>query len=595
MTTATRILMAAGLVAASVLHAQQAPVRDQARVSLTGTGVVRGLVTATDTARTPLRRALVTLSRTGLEDIRSASTDDEGRFAFVELPAATYTLTATKGGFIGMSAGAVKPGMPGRQIVLREGESAAIAPIALPRGAVIAGRILDSAGRPVWNAQVQASRFVIVDGERQLRSGSATWNATTNSHGDYRIFGLHPGEYLLSAWQNSTMFQSDVTAAELEAAQKPAAARATSQLPPIPTPFTLAPTLYPGTVDESSATPISVTTGEERLGVDVTLQRVPVARVSGTVIGIDGKPARGVNVLRGLRKAPAFTPAVGFGVASAADGSFALAGVAPGDYLLQVRGSSPLQAERAAEMLRLGLANPSENTQGQWANAEVTVNGADVLGITLRMQPGMTVSGTVAAPGSAARPDVTRARVQLSPVASGSVSQFFAAAVDAQNAFRIDGVIPGRYSLSIVPLPAGYSARSAMVGDVDVLDTPFEVPPGAGVSGIVITLTDARTQLGGVLTSASGQPASHLYVLAFSQDRAHWIRNGRRILSAKAGEDGAYALTGLPPGNYFLCALTEIDTTLQYEPTYLEELVPASIKLSLSDGEKKVQHLRAGG
>ena len=592
---AARLLVFAALLLVRVVHAQQAPVRDGVRFTLSGTGVVRGAVVADNSARTPLRRALVTLSRVGLEDIRSASTDDEGRFAFAELPAATYTLNATRGGFIGMSAGAVKPGMPGRQIVLREGESAVIAPIALPRGAVIAGRILDSAGRPVWNAQVQASRFVTVNGERQLRSGTATWNATTNDHGDYRMFGLHPGEYVISAWQNGTLLQSDVTAAELEAAQKPAGAGATSQVPPIPRPFALAPTLYPGTVDESSATPIALATGEERLGVDVTLQRVPVARVSGIVIGIDGKPARGVNVLRGLRKAPAFTPVVGFGVASAADGSFALTGVAPGDYVLQVRGSSPLQAERAAEMVRLGLANPSENTQGQWANAEVTVNGADVLGVTLRMQPGMTVSGTVTAPVSPARPDVTRARVQLSPLASGSVSQFFGAAVDAQNAFRIDGVIPGRYSLSIVPLPAGYSARSAMVGDVDALDTPFEVPPGAGVSGIVITLTDAGTELGGVLTNASGQPASHLYVLAFSQNRAHWIRNGRRILSAKAGEDGAYALTGLPPGDYFLCALTDIDTTLQYEPTYLEELVPASIKLSLSDGEKKVQHLRAGG
>jgi hypothetical protein len=556
---------------------------------------VRGTVVANDSARTPLRRALVTLSRIGLEDLRPAATDDEGRFVFVELPAGTYSLTATKGGFIGMSAGAIKPGMPGRQIVVREGDTAEIAPIALPRGAVIAGRVHDAAGRPVGNAQVQASRFVVVNGERQLRSGPATWNATTNDHGDYRIFGLFAGEYLISAWQNGTMFQSDVTAADLDAAQKPAAA-ATAQSPPVARPFALAPTLYPGTVDETSATPIALMPGEERLGVDLALQRVPVARVSGTVTGMDGKPVAGANVLRFLRRAPAFTPVVGFGVATAADGSFSVAGLAPGDYVLHVRGTSAVQTARTEELVRLGLGGTRDNTQGQWASTDVTVNGADVVGVSLRMQPGMAVSGTVAVPASRGRVDVTRARVQLSPVAAGTAPRSFGASVvDAQNAFRIDGVTPGRYALSIVGLPAGYSARSALVGDVDVLDTPFEVRPGAGISGIVITLTDASTELGGILTNASGQPASHLYVLAFSQNRAHWVRNSRRILSAKAGEDGSYAISGLPPGTYFLCALTEIDTTLQYEPVYLDELVPASIKLSLGDGEKKIQHLRAGG
>lgn len=188
-------------LALCALQAQQAPARDQQRFTSSGTGVVRGTVVADDTTRTPLRRAQVTLSRIGAEDIRAASTDDQGKFLFSDLPAATYSLGAAKGGFIAMSAGAVKPGMPGRQVVLRDGDALVVPPIALPRGSVIAGRITDSTGQPVANAQVQATRFATVNGERRARSGSsAAWITATNDHGDYRLFGLVEGDYIVGAY-----------------------------------------------------------------------------------------------------------------------------------------------------------------------------------------------------------------------------------------------------------------------------------------------------------------------------------------------------------------------------------------------------------
>ena len=143
----------------------QTPPRDQPRVAVAGTAVVTGTVVADDRTRTPLRRATVGLSRTGIEDIRTTTTDDEGRYVFSALPAGTWSLSAGKGAYLSMSYGAPKPGMPGSPVALAEGETFTAKAIALWRGGVIAGRLLDRAGQPVSGALVEANQFVVVNGD----------------------------------------------------------------------------------------------------------------------------------------------------------------------------------------------------------------------------------------------------------------------------------------------------------------------------------------------------------------------------------------------------------------------------------------------
>ena len=53
-----------------------AQVRESARVIYFGSGVISGSVLSEGKERTPLRRAMVTLSRTSVEDIRTAATDE---------------------------------------------------------------------------------------------------------------------------------------------------------------------------------------------------------------------------------------------------------------------------------------------------------------------------------------------------------------------------------------------------------------------------------------------------------------------------------------------------------------------------------------
>lgn len=573
----------------------QTPPRDQPRAVLTGSAVISGTVVADDETRAPLRSATVELSRTGVEDIRSTSTDDQGRFVFDRLPAASYALSATKGAYIPMSYGAPKPGMSGRSIALSDGQAFAAKPIALTRGGVIAGRLLDRNGLPVSGTIVTANRFMVANGERRRRlTEGSERQSVTNAHGDYRIYGLLPGEYLVYAGSASSGTETEVTAVELRWASQ--------AIGPAPRPgrsFTYAPTIFPGTADAAIAVPIVLARGEERLGVDFALQYVPVAKVTGFVTGPAGKPASNVTVRYSFKQPNQFTTNSLTSTRTGPDGGFAFTGVPPGDYVLVAR--SLLAAPESLDAGARGGLTPVPLEL--WGIVDLNLAGQDVSDVAIRLQPGMSVSGRVVLKGSAANspPDLARVVVRLGSLSAPSLlGGPPSAMVNADGTFKVDGVMPGSSALTVtLPAQAGgtspWFVRSALSGGQDLMDVPLEVPPGSDVSNIVVTLSDVRSEVVGTLVDSAGQPAPEFYVFMFSTDKTSWTTRSRRIKFTRASDTGSYVIGGLPPGEYFLCALTELDMELRFEPSYLEQLVPASTKITLAEGEKKIQNLRIGG
>ena len=63
-------------------------------------------------------------------------------------------------------------------------------------------------------------------------------------------------------------------------------------------PTTYAPVYYPGTTIPDEATVITLGTGEEKTGVDLTMQLVPTARLTGLVVDPDGRPQDGMATFR---------------------------------------------------------------------------------------------------------------------------------------------------------------------------------------------------------------------------------------------------------------------------------------------------------
>jgi hypothetical protein len=156
------------------------------------------------------------------------------------------------------------------------------------------------------------------------------------------------------------------------------------------------------------------------------------------------------------------------------------------------------------------------------------------------------------------------------------------------------GIGPAAYVLNVM-LPTElrqiWRLRSAMVEGRDLLDESIEGPT-VRLEGVTVTLTDRRTELSGTLQSASGQPAAEYFIVVFSQDRRHWRAGARRSQSTRPDTNGRFRLTDLPPGEYFLAALTDLDPRELEDPDFLEQAAQAAIKVSVVEGRTTVQDIR---
>src|SRR5262245_40069076 len=179
------------------------------RQAKVGTGRLRGRVLAAGDTNSALRRAQVRISGPDI-GTKTALTDTQGRFEFKDLPAGRFTVSVSKSGFVTMQYGQSRPFEPGRPIELTDGQLMDKADVALPRGSVLAGRVVDEFGEAVAEADVTAMRMQYQNGRRRLVPSGR--NASTNDLGQFRLYGLPPGEYYVSATLRNMSMMLDMVA-----------------------------------------------------------------------------------------------------------------------------------------------------------------------------------------------------------------------------------------------------------------------------------------------------------------------------------------------------------------------------------------------
>ena len=590
-------------LAPPTLFADSAQVRDNARVAA-ATGSISGRVFVAGETKLPARRVRVTLTNVARTSPgQTATTDDSGAFAFRGVPAGQFELQAFKNAYLRASFGASRPDRAGTPIVVKEGEAIANLVMTIARGGVITGVVHDQRGRPVPGVNVRVLKlgYNAVTGERTLGAPSSGSAAVTDDRGEYRAYGLPPGGYLVLVAPGSQsgrgndgirqLTKDDVQRA-LQAARSggantpsPAAAgeRSTARV-------NFAPVFHPGATDIRAAATILLTVSEERTGVDIAMQLVPTATISVTVSTADGVLPQFLSV--GLVPAGGQTEMLagaglrGVSTQPGADGKYLFTGVAPGSYTVRARVGAG------------GARGAPPNMPTQWAAADVNVSGQD-LEIPLTLQPGVAIAGRVVFEG--AQPTAaeleTLSFALVAPASAGTVVYSGGGRVDAQGRFTFAGVVPDTYRFTPTWNAAAarekWTIKSSATNGREAFEAPLRVNPGETL-GWTITYTDKPTSLAGMLQDTSGRAASDYYILVFSADRAHWTPGSRRVRMTRPGTDGSYSVKGLPPGEYYLAALPDLETGEWNDPVLLEQLVPSSAKVTLRDGETTRQAFRVG-
>jgi hypothetical protein len=216
----------------------------------------------------------------------------------------------------------------------------------------------------------------------------------------------------------------------------------------------------------------------------------------------------------------------------------------------------------------------------------------------------VTINGRVVFEGSGAKPspaDVQALTFRLVPPASGGqLLSSTGGRVDADGRFTFADIVPDSYQFitqwSSPTASAAWTMKSSVANGRDAFDAPLVVSANAALDWTV-TYTDKAPALTGTLVDRTGRAATDYYIVVFPTDRRFWTPGAglRRIRTTRPATDGAFTANGLPPGEYFVAALTDLESGEWNDPAFLEQLVSSSAKVTLREGETTRQDLRIGG
>lgn len=523
-----------------------------------GTASIRGQVFAADTG-TVLRRAMVRINAQGPGGRSAvAQTDSDGCFEATGLPAGRYVIMVSRSGYVMTSAGARAPGQPGTPIELSDGQRLEKVNIAMMRGGAITGRIVDEFGEPISDVRVSAERLVPMSGTRRLVGTSS--GDMTDDLGQFRLHGLPPGEYYISA-----------TLREMMSFMAPNTASASTSIDGH------APTYYPGVTDTASARRVAVRAGQEVPNANFALVPARLGRISGRVLNSRSEPyANGMLMVTREDETNGFSSTQGAPVRP--DGSFQTAPVPPGRYTLMLRPMS-------------GVPQPDTEV----ARADVRVDGADVSDVLLVAGPGGIIRGRVLTDdGTMPEFAPRQVRVTATPAAPGRQMMAMAppAPINDDWTFELSGLIDAVRLRTAIP-SAEWTLHSVISGGRDVIDEAIDMAPGRVLEDVDIVLTRKITELSGSVTNDRGQPVTDAWVVAFSANPDLWGFGTRHVRVVRPDTNGKYTTRVVPGDDLRVIAVSGAGEAGELtDPEFLTRAAAALPRMTITEGERKALDLR---
>jgi hypothetical protein len=492
---------------------------------------VEGTVVSSTTGE-PVKKVAVAIYPAGVGGQQhSTITDSSGHFLLRAVEPGAYSMQAGGNGYPFQFYGRRSPGGRGKVVSLAPGQHERDLLFRLVPGAVITGAVYDEDDDPAIGATVQALRL------RSTRSGqsipSAMSSAQTNDRGEYRLYGLEPGPYVLVADFQNQIVSDNGRLSEFGTTGNE------------PTNEIYLPSFYPTGSDPSQAVPIQVRPGSEVSAIDLTLRRVRGVRVRGHVLNEGGSLPQGFQVQLGPRDAGRmYGNRSHVGAIQNEKGDFEIQGVPPGSYILS--------------------GSWNDANQSYSGRAPVDVDSADIEGISLVLSPGMDLQGSIRSDPDA-KLNFTQLNLWLQPedeMPGGSSAQ-----IRAGGSFVVHDLQEGNYRVRLGGYPEQFYLKTARLGGADVLDSGLSIVHGQAPGSLELELTQNGGSVSGTVLQGQS-PAAAAYVILVPDPPN---RKRQELYSAKTSDQfGRFTMLGLPPGDFKLFAFEDMEAGAAEDPEFLK-------------------------
>lgn len=563
-----------------------------------GKSVVRGRAVYDDTNR-PVRRARVMLlemsSRGGPE--RTGMTNGSGEFQIKDVPAGSYFVMVDAAGIITPLSlidleEAISEKLNIDEIkkhfdeVVVDGTNDQTIKVRARRGGAISGKVTYADGDPAINVRVSVMRKK--DG-RMARfitnlNQSAFFGIQTDDRGMYRVAGLPPGEYFVSAAE--TVDHTDGRGGREDYMGMGMFGGSS-----------LVVTYYQGTTKASSATALQVDPGQEHNEINISLVERGMHTLSGTVVARrDSRPLNSARItIKSKDDMTTTFPYMGGGPGASTDeqGRFTLSEIPDGVYTVTVEPPTE-SVEEITEALEeppstAPSPTPTPERKLTRKQQDVTINGSDVTDLTITVTEGASIFGTVTVEGG--RPLPPQIFVTLEDASGDSVAES-SQYVQSDGKFTIDGLPSGAVYINVLMRDAGrHYVKTMTAGGVDLMRDPLVITEGMNINNVRIVLSPDGATLSGRVLSAANTPVSGAQLVLIPTDQSRW-RAHHSFLFANSAGDGSYSISGAP-GDYLIIFLRAADQPRAVNEAWIRERAQSAPRVTLQPGERKNMDLTA--
>jgi hypothetical protein len=421
--------------------------------------------------------------------------------------------------------------------------------------AMIFGKVVDDDGEPLAGFSVMCSRWVFLNGKKQLQTMS---NGNSQADGTFVIGGLRSGRYYLSAGTRDNNFSMDV---EKPGTKKPQE----SYLK----------TYFPNALDASSAALVDVAEGAEVRGAEIHVRRGRVFEIRGRIDSAGAQAPKYAS----LMLIPKGSTQMNFvdqrqSQVQGKEGTFQFKNVPPGAYVLQTQYAQVETKDPTGEY--------TKNTP-LVARLEINVSDQNIENLVIPLVPGPEIKGAFKMEGTdpASQTPGPKApfTVQLRP-ADGSTNMGMGyAQANEDGTFRMQGVLPALMRAEVYNLQENTYVKSITFGGRDVNGMDLDLTSGSG-GELQIVLSPNGAEVTGTVRDGDGKAMASAVVQICDKE-------GMVAKTANTDQNGAFDAKGLAPGEYKVFAWEDRGEGVITDPDFRKSFESKAAVVKLSEKSRE--------